>query len=215
MTFELPDLPFPPDALEPHISKTTMQFHHGKHHATYVKTANELIKGTPYEKMTLESVILASFAKPDELKIFNNTAQVWNHTFFWQSMRPDGGGEPDGEVAKRLQEAFGSYAEFRKKFAAAATGRFGSGWAWLSLDNGKLTVTSTPNAENPLITGQVPLLTCDVWEHAYYLDYQNQRPAFVEAFLGHLVNWKHVEARLRQADTAAQETEKKRAAARG
>ena len=215
MSIELPDLPFAHDALEPHMSKATMQFHHDKHHATYVKTANELIKGTPYEKMELEGVIRASFAKPDERKIFNNTAQVWNHTFFWQSMQPDGGGEPDGEVGKRLQQAFGSYADFRKKFSAAATGQFGSGWAWLVLDDGELAVTSTPNAENPLVTGQVPLLACDVWEHAYYLDYQNQRQAFVDAFLDHLVNWKHVEACLREGDAAGREPEKKQAAAGG
>jgi len=197
MPFALPDLPFPADALEPHMSKTTLGFHHGKHHATYVNTANDLVKGTPYDKMGLEEVIRASSAKPDEAKIFNNTAQIWNHTFFWQSMQPNGGGEPTGEIAKRLKEAFGSYDGFRKEFIAAATGRFGSGWAWLVLDKGKLSVTSTPNAETPLVKGQTPLLTCDVWEHAYYLDYQNRRPAFVEAFLAHLVNWKHVEACLR------------------
>jgi Fe-Mn family superoxide dismutase len=214
MTFELPDLPFPVDALEPHISKTTMQIHHDKHHATYVKTANELVKGTAYEKMDLESIIRASCTKPDERKVFNNTAQAWNHTFFWHSMQPDGGGEPDGEVAQRLREVFGGYAEFRKTFAAAATGQFGSGWAWLVLDDGKLTVTSTPNAENPLIRGQVPLLTCDVWEHAYYLDYQNQRQSFVDAFLGYLVNWKHVEAGLRAAEAARRQTDEARTAAR-
>jgi len=179
------------------MSKTTLGFHHGKHHATYVNTANDLVKGTPYDKMSLEEVIRASFAKPDEAKIFNNTAQIWNHTFFWQSIQPNGGGEPTGEIAKRLKEAFGSYDGFRKEFVAAATGRFGSGWAWLVLDKGKLSVTSTPNAETPLVKGQTPLLTCDVWEHAYYLDYQNRRPAFVDAFLAHLVNWKHVEACLR------------------
>lgn len=208
MTFELPDLPFPFDALEPLISKTTMRFHHGKHHATYVKTVNELVKGTPYEKMDLVSIIRSSHAKPDERKIFDNAAQAWNHTFFWHSMQPDGGGEPDGDVARRLREAFGGYAEFRKKFAAAATSQFGSGWAWLVLVDGKLAVTSTPNAENPLVTGQVPLLTCDVWEHAYYLDYQNQRQAFVDAFLAYLVNWKDVEARLREAEATSRQTEK-------
>jgi Fe-Mn family superoxide dismutase len=208
MTFELPDLPFPFDALEPLISKTTMRFHHGKHHATYVKTVNELVKGTPYEKMDLVSIIRSSHAKPDERKIFDNAAQAWNHTFFWHSMQPDGGGEPDGDVARRLREAFGGYAEFRKKFAAAATSQFGSGWAWLVLVDGKLAVTSTPNAENPLVTGQVPLLTCDVWEHAYYLDYQNQRQAFVDAFLTYLVNWKDVEARLREAEATSRQTEK-------
>lgn len=208
MSLELPDLPFPRDALEPHVSKTTMQIHHGKHHATYVKTVNELVKRTPYDKMDLECVVRSSHAQPDEGKIFNNAAQAWNHTFFWHSMRPDGGGEPDGEVAKRLREAFGGYAQFRKKFAAAATGQFGSGWAWLVLDDGKLAVTSTPNAENPLVTGKVPLLTCDVWEHAYYLDYQNQRQSFVDAFLAYLVNWKHVEACLREAEAAGRPIQK-------
>ena len=213
-SIELPDLPFPMDALEPHISKRTMEFHHGRHHATYVKTANGLVQGTPYERMRLEDVIRASYAKPDERSIFNNTAQAWNHSFFWHSMQPRGGGEPAGIVAQRIQAAFGSYAEFRKKFVAAAAGRFGSGWAWLVLDNGKMAVTSTPNAENPLIHGQVPLLTCDVWEHAYYLDYQNQRQSFVDAFLGHLANWKHVETCLREAGAATQDTEKKRATAK-
>jgi len=202
MAFELPDLPYPADALEPHISKRTMEFHHGKHHATYVKKANDLVKGTSYEKMGLEDVIRKSAPKSDERAIFNNTAQIWNHTFFWNSMRPGGGGEPDGEVAKRLKESFGGYADFRKQFADAAAGQFGSGWTWLVLDGGKLAVMATPNAENPLTSGKVPLLTCDVWEHAYYLDYQNQRPAFVGAFLEHLVNWKHVEACLRGAGVA-------------
>jgi Fe-Mn family superoxide dismutase len=213
MTFELPDLPFPPDALEPHISRTTMRFHHGKHHAAYVKTVNELVKGARYEKMDLESIIRASHGKPDERTTFNNAAQAWNHTFFWHSMQPNGGGEPDGEIANRLREAFGGYAAFRKEFAAAATGRFGSGWAWLVLDDGKLAVTSTPNADNPLTMGQVPLLTCDVWEHAYYLDYQNQRQSFVDAFLGYLVNWSHVEACLREAEAGGRQTKKARAGA--
>lgn len=212
MPFELPDLPFPLDALEPHVSKRTMEFHHGKHHATYVKTANELVKGTAYQKMELEEIIRASFGKPNERAIFNNTAQAWNHAFFWHCMRPEGGGEPAGAVGKRLQDAFGSYAEFVKRFAGAATGQFGSGWAWLVLDDGRLSITSTPNAENPLVNGQVPLLACDVWEHAYYLDYQNQRQSFVEAFLTHLVNWEHVDQCLREAEAGQRRTA--RAAAR-
>lgn len=203
---ELPDLPFPADALEPHISKRTMEFHHGKHHATYVKTANDLVKGVPYQKMSPEDVMRASFANPAERAIFNNTAQAWNHAFFWHCMRPEGGGEPHGALAKRLEEAFGSVAEFRKRFAAAATGQFGSGWAWLTLEEGRLSVTSTPNAENPLINGQVPLLACDVWEHAYYLDYQNQRQSFVDVFLRHLVNWEYVDQCLREAEHARRRT---------
>jgi len=212
MPLELPDLPFPHDALEPHISKRTMEFHHGKHHATYVSTANELVKDTAYQKMELEAIIRASFGKPNERAIFNNTAQAWNHTFFWHCMRPEGGGEPAGAVGKRLQDAFGSHAEFRKKFAGAATGQFGSGWAWLVLDDGRLSITRTPNAENPLVNGQVPLLACDVWEHAYYLDYQNERKSFVEAFLAHLVNWEHVDQCLREAEARQRRTA--RAAAR-
>lgn len=212
---ELPDLPYPSDALEPHVSKRTMELHHGKHHAAYVKAANDLIKGSPYQSMSLEAVMRASFAKPSERAIFNNTAQAWNHAFFWHCMRPEGGGEPKGVLAKRLQQAFGGLAEFRKQFAEAATGQFGSGWAWLVLDDGRLFVTSTPNAENPLIRGQVPLLACDVWEHAYYLDYQNQRQSFVDSFLSHLADWEHVDRCLRDAEAARQHARAVRADARG
>lgn len=199
MAFKLPDLPYPADALEPHISRRTLEFHHGKHHAAYVSKTNELISGTPYADMGLEDIIRKSHAKSDERTLFNNSAQVWNHTFFWNCMRKGGGGQPQGDVAKRLQESFGGYDGFRKKFTDAAVGQFGSGWAWLALDGGKATVYSTKDAENPLIKNQVPLLTCDVWEHAYYLDYQNQRKSFVDAFLDHLVNWTHVENCLRDA----------------
>jgi Fe-Mn family superoxide dismutase len=204
MPFQLPELPYAIDALEPHISRRTMEFHYGKHHDAYVKKTNDLIKNTTYAKMTLKDVILKSFHKSDDRMIFDNAAQIWNHSFFWSCMQPNGGGAPQGLVATELQNAFGGYAEFHKTFAATATGLFGSGWVWLVLDGGKLSVIGTPNAETPIASHQMPLLACDVWEHAYYIDYQNQRPAFVEAFLDHLVNWKHVEACLRDADHSPQ-----------
>jgi Fe-Mn family superoxide dismutase len=200
MAFKLPSLPYATNALEPHISQRTMEFHHGKHHQTYVTTLNELIEGKPYAKMTLEDIILKSAAKSEDRAIFNNAAQVWNHTAFWNSLQPGGGGEPGGEVAGRLQEAFGSYSGFRQAFIAAAVGQFGSGWTWLVQNGRKLAVISTPDALNPLVSGQAPLLACDVWEHAYYLDYQNRRKAFVEAFLDHLVNWDTVASALFEAE---------------
>ena len=205
MAFTLPPLPYAANALEPHISSKTLAFHHGKHHDTYVKTLNGLIEGKPYEDMELEEIIHRTAPKPEERAIFNNAAQTWNHTFFWHSMRPGGGGEPQGHLAKRLREGFGSYAGFRRVFADTAVKQFGSGWAWLVLNGGKLNVISTPDAWNPLTSGEAPLLTCDVWEHAYYLDYQNQRKAFVEAFLDHLVNWEFAAQQLEQAEALLRE----------
>lgn len=200
MAFELPPLPYGKDALEPHVSARTLEFHHGKHHAAYVTNTNNLIKDTPLANASLEEIIQeAARNRPQQEGIFNNAAQVWNHTFFWNSMRPNGGGQPTGDIADKIKQDFGSYDEFREKFKTAATTQFGSGWAWLTLDGGKLNVVKTPNAEDPMILGQEALLTLDVWEHAYYLDYQNRRPDFITAFLDHLVNWDFVNQNLRGA----------------
>jgi superoxide dismutase, Fe-Mn family len=197
---KLPELPYEMRALEPHVSERTLEFHHGKHHATYVQKANDAIKGTPLEKKTLEEIIQQSF-KEKNAAVFNNAAQVWNHTFFWNCMTPGGGNEPTGDLAKRISADFGSFDLFCEKFEEAAVSQFGSGWAWLVEDGGKLAVTKTPNAENPLVHGKKPLLTVDVWEHAYYLDYQNRRPDFVKAFLEHLANWEFVEQNLQRSGT--------------
>jgi Fe-Mn family superoxide dismutase len=198
MPFELPPLPYPKNALEPHVSGKTMSFHHGKHHKAYVDTLNRLIEATPLAGKGLEDIIRATAKDAAKQKIFNNAAQTWNHTFFWNSMAPKGGGRPGGELAKRIEADFGGLDKFKEQFKTAATGRFGSGWAWLVLDGGALKVTSTANAETPIVSGQQPLLTCDVWEHAYYLDYQSRRADFVDAFLEHLVNWTFAAAQLEE-----------------
>jgi Fe-Mn family superoxide dismutase len=194
--FELPPLPYAEDALAPAISARTIGFHYGKHHRAYVENLNGLVKNTPYEKMSLEAVIRASAANPGQKAIFNNAAQVWNHTFYWNSMKPGGGGKPEGEIGKRIEKDFGSYESFRKAFVGEALGQFGSGWAWLATDGKSLKLVKTPNAEDPITQGLKPLLTIDVWEHAYYLDYQNRRKDFVEAFLDKLVNWAFAEKNL-------------------
>jgi Fe-Mn family superoxide dismutase len=199
MAFELPALPYPADALKPYMSAETFSYHHGKHHAAYVANLNKLIEGTDLANKSLEEIIKATFGDPDKVGIFNNAAQVWNHTFFWESMKPGGGGAPTGPIADKINADFGSYDKFVEAFKTAAATQFGSGWAWLVLDNGTLKVTKTPNAENPLVHGQTPLLTLDVWEHAYYLDYQNRRPDFINAYLEHLVNWDAANARLAAA----------------
>jgi len=199
MAFELPALPYPADALQPYMSAETFSYHHGKHHAAYVANLNKLIEGTDLANKSLEEIIKATFGDPDKVGIFNNAAQVWNHTFFWESMKPGGGGTPTGPIADKINADFGGYDKFVEAFKTAAATQFGSGWAWLVLDNGTLKVTKTPNAENPLVHGQVPLLTLDVWEHAYYLDYQNRRPDFINAYLEHLVNWDAANARLAAA----------------
>ena len=187
MAFSLPELPYSKDALAPHISAETLDFHHGKHHQAYVTNLNNLVKGTEWEGKPLEEIIRRA-----EGGIFNNAAQIWNHTFYWQSMRPRGGGEPTGKVAEALVKAFGSFAAFKEQLTKAAVGQFGSGWAWLTKDaSGKLSIEATSNAGCPLRDGKTPLLTCDVWEHAYYIDYRNARPKYVEAFWN-LVDWDHV-----------------------
>jgi Fe-Mn family superoxide dismutase len=199
MAFELPPLPFPKDALEPYMSANTLDFHHGKHHKAYVDTLNKLVEGKPEAGQSLEELIVATYHDDTKTPVFNNAAQVWNHTFFWQCLKKDGGGAPGGEVKKAIDHEFGSYEKFAAAFKEAATTQFGAGWAWLVFDAGKLKIVKTSNAVDPIAGGQAALLTCDVWEHAYYLDYQNRRPDFVGAFLEHLVNWEFVAANLQKA----------------
>ena len=190
MAFTLPDLPYAKDALAPHISSETLDFHHGKHHAAYVKNLNGMVEGTDLASKSLEDVIRATAGVADKAGVFNNAAQIWNHTFYWQSMRPNGGGAPAGPLAEMIDRDFGSFDAFKDAFAKAGATQFGSGWAWLVYANGKLEVRKTLNAETPLTeAGVTPLLTMDVWEHAYYLDFQNRRPDYISTFLDHLVNW--------------------------
>jgi superoxide dismutase, Fe-Mn family len=196
MTYELPPLPYADTALEPIYSAKTISFHHGKHHKAYVDNLNKLVANTRIDGLPLESVIDIAAKNAEMTGVFNNAAQIWNHTFFWNSMKPGGGGKPSGALAKMIDEAFGSYEKFAEQFKAAAVGRFGSGWAWLVVDGGALKIVSSPNAETPITKGQTPLITVDVWEHAYYLDYQNRRPDFVQAFLDKLVNWDFAAANL-------------------
>jgi superoxide dismutase, Fe-Mn family len=186
MPFELPALPYPKDALAPHMSEKTLDFHHGKHHQTYVNTLNQLIEGTEHERRSLEEIVLA--AEPGT-PLFNNSGQNWNHTFFWHCMTPGGGGEPEGELKTAIEQSFGSVDKFLQTFTEKATKLFGSGWTWLAKGDNGLEVLQTSDADLPLKHGQTALLTIDVWEHAYYLDYQNARPAYVETWLQHLVNW--------------------------
>lgn len=187
MSFELPPLPYEKDALEPHISKETIEFHYGKHHQTYVTNLNNLVPGTEFEGKSLETIIKSSSGG-----IFNNAAQIWNHTFYWHCLSPNGGGEPTGALAKAINDTFGSFAAFKEQFSKTAITTFGSGWAWLVKNSdGSLALTSTSNAGTPMAQGQVALLTCDVWEHAYYIDFRNARPKYVEAFWN-LVNWDFV-----------------------
>lgn len=196
MAFKLPPLPYPETALEPHISARTLQFHHGKHHKRYIDTLNQLIEGTEFADQSLEEIILATADDLAKQKIFNNAAQTWNHTFFWQCLSPDGGGRPDGELMDRIQADFGSFDKFRQDFSTAAQGQFGSGWAWLTEDGGRLKIMTTSNAGLPLTHGETALLTCDVWEHAYYLDHQNDRAKFVDVFLSELANWQFAQQQL-------------------
>lgn len=195
MAFELPPLPYADDALEPVYTARTISFHYGKHHKTYVDTLNKLTEGMDLAGKPLEEVIKGAAPGP----LFNNAAQVWNHTFFWEGMKPGGGGAPTGDFAAKLDAAFGGYDQFVEAFKTAAVGRFGSGWAWLVAEGDALKIVSTPNAETPLTTAATPLLTVDVWEHAYYLDYQNVRPAYVQAFFDKLVNWEFVAQNLAKA----------------
>ena len=187
--FTLPPLPWGEQALDPVISARTIRLHYGKHHRTYVDKLNELVAGTRMAEMPLEQLIRETAGKPDTRKVFNNAAQVWNHTFFWNCLRPGGGGRPAGEVASRIDADFGGYDRFRERFAQAAVDCFGSGWAWLADRGGKLEILATSNADNPLTKAATPLLTIDVWEHAYYVDYENRRPEFVDAVIDKLLDW--------------------------
>jgi superoxide dismutase, Fe-Mn family len=196
MAFVLPPLPWAEDALEPAYSARTVSFHYGKHHKAYVDKLNELTAGTDLEGKPVEEVVAAVAGKADKQAVFNNAAQVWNHTFFWQCMTPGGGGRPSGALADRIDATWGGHDSFVAEFKAAAVGRFGSGWAWLIEEGGELKIVSTPNAELPMGEGVKVVLTCDVWEHAYYLDYQNRRPDFVQAFFDSLVNWEFAQQNL-------------------
>jgi Fe-Mn family superoxide dismutase len=200
MAFELPSLPYERTALAPHISEETLNYHYGKHHQAYVTNLNKLIEGTDLESKSLEEIISDVAGDSAKAGVFNNAAQVWNHTFYWHSMKPAGGGAPTGKVAELIDRDFGSYDKFKEAFSTAGATQFGSGWAWLVLANGKLEVRKTPNAETPLTeAGVTPLMTMDVWEHAYYLDFQNARPSYIETFLGELVNWDFVNQNLADA----------------
>jgi Fe-Mn family superoxide dismutase len=188
----LPPLPYPVNALEPHMSAETLEFHHGKHHKTYVTKLNELIKGTPFENLELNEIVRTS-----DGKIFNNAAQAWNHAFFWNCLSPQGGGQPKGEIAKAIDQSFGSFDAFKDQFTKAAADHFASGWAWLSRgDGGKLKIETKGNAGTPIADGATPILTCDLWEHAYYIDYRNERPKFLKAFW-EIANWEFAERNLK------------------
>jgi len=193
---ELPPLPYAEDALDPVISARTMSFHYGKHHKAYVDNLNKLVAGTELSETPLEDVIRGTAGKADKAGLFNNAAQIWNHTFFWNSMKPGGGGAPTGAIADAINSAFGGYENFKKEFTAAAVTQFGSGWAWLVAEKSVVKLVKTANAETPLTGNAMPLLTIDVWEHAYYLDYQNRRPDFVAAVIDNLLNWDFANANL-------------------
>jgi superoxide dismutase, Fe-Mn family len=190
-------LPYDRDALEPHLSARTMEFHHGKHHQAYVDNLNKLAAGADMGDMSLEAIIDQTRGQSDKTGLFNNAAQVWNHSFFWKSMKPNGGGTPTGRLAELINAAFGGFEDFKAAFSEAAITQFGSGWAWLVQDGDKVKLLKTSNAETPVASGQTALLACDVWEHAYYLDYQNRRKDFVQAFLNHLANWEFAASQLK------------------
>ncbi len=192
MTFTLPELPYSKEALAPHMSQETLEYHHGKHHNAYVNNLNNLIKGTKYENMTLEEIILSS-----EGPVFNNSAQIWNHTFFWNSLSPKGGGVATGKALEEITKEWGSFEKFKEEFTKSAVANFGAGWTWLVKNkDGKLAIVNTSNAQTPITTGAIPLLTVDVWEHAYYIDYRNERPKFINGFWA-LANWDFVNENLK------------------
>jgi superoxide dismutase, Fe-Mn family len=192
----LPPLPYAQNALAPIISENTISFHYGKHHQTYVNNTIKMIAGTELEKATAEEIVKRTAGRADQAALFNNAAQVFNHTFYWNSMKPGGGGEPQGKIAGKIKESFGSYQKFVEVFSNAAATQFGSGWAWLVVDGGKLQVVKTPNADTPIVTSAKPLIAIDVWEHAYYLDYQNRRADYIKAFVEKLLNWDFAEKNL-------------------
>ena len=196
MSFELPSLPYANDALAPYMSAETLDFHHGKHHQTYVTNLNNLLKDNELQNASLEDVVVKSSKDTSMAGIFNNAGQHWNHILFWQCMKPNGGGSIPSELEARLNSDFGSVDQFKEAFIQAGTTQFGSGWAWLAIDNGKLVVTKSANASNPLVNGMRPILGCDVWEHSYYIDYRNKRPDYLKAFLDSLVNWEFVASQL-------------------
>ena len=187
--FTLPALPYAANALDPAISATTLGFHHGKHHQAYVDNLNKAVAGTPFAAMPLDKIIAATYGVADKSAVYNNAAQHWNHSFYWQSLKPQGGGEPSGKLRQKIEASFGSVDACRKELLTAATTQFGSGWAWLVQDGTTLAVTKSGNADSPLNKGQQPLLAIDVWEHSYYLDYQNRRADYVNALLAKLLNW--------------------------
>jgi Fe-Mn family superoxide dismutase len=197
--FTLPPLPYPENALAPVISANTLSFHYGKHHKAYLDNLNKLIAGTEHESASLEKIITDTAGKADKTPIFNNAAQTWNHTFYWNGLKPNGGGKPTGRIAQMIESDLGGYEQFKKDFAQAGVTQFGSGWAWLVAEGGKLKLVKTGNADNPLTKGQVPLLTLDVWEHAYYLDYQNRRPDHLAAAIDQLLNWDFANENLTRA----------------
>jgi Fe-Mn family superoxide dismutase len=202
MSYSLKPLPYPENALEPHMSARTIQFHHGKHHKAYVDKLNELVANTPLERKSLHDLVrdLAGQRGARPKKIFNNAGQVWNHEFFWESMTPNGGGQPSGDLAHLIETSFGGLDAFKELFRKTGVDQFGSGWVWLVADGNRLSVVSTANAMSPMAEGKTTLLGCDVWEHAYYLDYQNQRPHFIDVFLNNLASWEAAAQRLRGSD---------------
>ncbi len=190
MSFSLPDLPYAYEALQPYMSKETLEYHHDKHHLAYVNNGNNLLKGTDLEGKSLEEIVKGSFGK--NAGLFNNAGQHYNHLHFWKWMKPNGGGAIPGKLEKALVDSFGSIDKMKEDFIAAGVGQFGSGWCWLSVEGGKIVVTKTANGENPLVHGGNPILGCDVWEHSYYIDYRNARPDYLKAFINNLVNWEYV-----------------------
>jgi Fe-Mn family superoxide dismutase len=200
MSFTLPPLPYSYDALAPYMSRETLEYHHDKHHQAYVDTGNKLLAGSPLEGQSLEQVVTGSFGK--NAPLFNNAGQHYNHMHFWKWMKPGGGGSKlPGDLQKKISEDLGSFDKMKDEFVQAGVGQFGSGWAWLAVKDGKITVMKTPNGENPLVHGAKPILGCDVWEHSYYIDYRNRRADYIKAFLDHLVNWEYVEEMYKAAST--------------
>ncbi|WP_342269968.1 superoxide dismutase [Rickettsia endosymbiont of Orchestes rusci] len=194
--FVLPDLPYDKDSFKPHFTAETFDYHHGKHHQTYVTNLNNLLKDdTELQKMDLEELIAHSSSN-SSYAIFNNAAQIWNHSFFWHSIKPKGGGNPTGKILELINKDFGSFENFREQFKTAAIGQFGSGWAWLIYHDNKLQIIKTANAETPIVNGMKPIIACDVWEHAYYIDYRNKRPDYVDIFIKHMINWEFAERNL-------------------
>jgi Fe-Mn family superoxide dismutase len=194
--FVLPDLPYDKDSFKPHFTAETFDYHHGKHHQTYVTNLNNLLKDdTELQKMDLEELIAHSSSNSN-YAVFNNAAQIWNHSFFWHSIKPKGGGNPTGKILELINKDFGSFKNFREQFKTAAIGQFGSGWAWLIYHDNKLQIIKTANAETPIVNGMKPIIACDVWEHAYYIDYRNKRPDYVDIFIKHMINWEFAERNL-------------------